>query len=185
MRPRPEGRFDAFSVAARQAVVAGHVDAAALERVADLVAPDAGGAPIDYRITGSEAAGHPALEVALKGSVPLTCQRCLQSFRWPVEQETTVLLARDERELARIDDEDHEHEVILAAAPVDPLVLVEDELVLTLPFAPRCPESECPAARDGSAAGYAAGTAAHEAGTPSAFGVLAGLKAGAGKKPPR
>jgi uncharacterized protein len=182
MRPKPEGRFDAFSVAARQAVVAGHVDATRLARVADMLAADGEPAQIDYRITGGAAAGHPALEVALAGSVPLVCQRCLQPFRWPVEQETTVLLARDDQELARIDDEDHEHEVILAAAPVDPLELVEDELLLTLPFAPRCPEAVCEAARGARAVE----PASPDAGTPSAFDVLAGLKTGgAGKKSPR
>ena len=52
----------------------------------------------------------------------------------PVAQRTLLLLARDERELARLDAEDHEHEVVLADAPLDPLTLVEDELLLTLPL---------------------------------------------------
>ncbi len=34
-------------------------------------------------------------------------------------------------------DEVSEHEVVLANAPLDPVALVEDELLLTLPFAPR------------------------------------------------
>jgi uncharacterized metal-binding protein YceD (DUF177 family) len=56
------------------------------------------------------------------------------------------------------------------------LALVEDELLLTLPFAPRCPEAQCPAAGTGlAAAGEAAGSA-------SPFGALAGLKAAPGKK---
>ena len=143
---RPEGQFDGFCVAARQALIAGQVDAAALPRVADLLAAQGGDARIDYRIAGgADNAARPALEVSLSGSVPLTCQRCLRAFRWPVEQVTLLLLAHDERELARLDDEDHEHEVILAGAPLDPLALVEDELLLTLPYVPRCPEADCPA----------------------------------------
>ncbi len=64
-----------------------------------------------------------------------------------------VLLARDERELARLDEED-EHEVVLAASPLDAATLVEDELLLTLPFVPRCERAECArAARGGSVAG--------------------------------
>jgi uncharacterized protein len=177
---RPEGRFDGFGVAARQAVIAGRVDVAALPRVADLLAEAGGGAEVDYRITGSaDAAGRPALEVSLSGSVPLTCQRCLQPFRWPVLQSTLLLLARDERELARLDEEDHEHEVLLAEAPLDPLALVEDELLLTLPFAPRCPEAQCPAvARERPAESPAAGRA-------SPFGVLAAMTTGPGKKQER
>ena len=74
------------------------------------------------------------------------------------------LLAKDERELARL-DEDDEHEVVLASAPLDPRVLVEDELLLTLPFAPRCERPEC------------AGAAPMEAtAKQTAFGALAGWK---------
>jgi uncharacterized protein len=139
-------RFDGFGVVARQAEIAGRVDAATLTRVADLLAAGSGSSDIGYKITGSaDASGRPALQVALSGEVALTCQRCLQQFQWPVAQTTLLLLARDERELARLDEEDHEHEVILAAQPLDPVELVEDELLLTLPFVPRCPESGCPA----------------------------------------
>ena len=57
-------------------------------------------------------------------------------------QQTLLLLARDEREQATL-DEDDEHEVVVAAAPLDPRVLVEDELLLTLPFAPHCERGDC------------------------------------------
>jgi uncharacterized metal-binding protein YceD (DUF177 family) len=32
---------------------------------------------------------------------------------------------------------------VLAHGPTDPLTLIEDELVLALPFAPRHPDGEC------------------------------------------
>ena len=48
------------------------------------------------------------------------------------------------KELARLDDAS-EGEVLLADRPLEPAMLVEDELVLTLPFAPRH-EGECPPA---------------------------------------
>ena len=53
-----------------------------------------------------------------------------------------VLLARDDAEAARL-DADSESEVIVAAAPLDPLMLVEDELLLALPFAPRHADGDC------------------------------------------
>ena len=43
-------------------------------------------------------------------------------------------------------DNDSELEVVLAAAPLDPAELVEDELVLAMPFAPRHPDDACAAA---------------------------------------
>ena len=177
---KPVGRFDGFGVSTQRGVVAGSVDAAALPRVSDLLAPREGGAEIAYRIAGSaDARGHPALQVSLSGTVPLVCQRCLLAFQGHVAQTTLVLLARDEQELATLDEEDRDHEVILADAPLDPIALVEDELLLTLPFVPRHPLAECPAARDDSASDP-------EPRAASAFGALAALKSGAvGKEPPR
>jgi len=170
---KPVGRFDGFGVATQRGVVAGNVDAAVLPRLTDLLAPNEGPSDVAYRITGSaDALGKPALEVTLSGSVPLLCQRCLRAFQWPVAQTTLLLLARDAGEMARLDDEDPEHEVVLADAPLDPIALVEDELLLTLPFVPRCPDLECPATRDGFATDSASRAA-------SAFEALAALKSDA------
>jgi len=149
---RVEGRFDGFTLAARGAVIQGDINAAELTRIEDLVAPESSDAPLHYRITGvgnafgsENALPAPALKVALTGSVQLVCQRCLQPFSYDIDQQTVVLLARNESELEKLDEEDADHEVILADVPLDAVALVEDELVLTLPFVPRCPEDVCPA----------------------------------------
>jgi uncharacterized protein len=62
-----------------------------------------------------------------------------------VAQQTDLLLARDEPELARLDAEDTE--VVLANTTLDPRNLVEDELLLSLPLSPRHDEEACAAAR--------------------------------------
>ena len=135
------GRFDAYRLAHERGVVEGSVDPHRLPRVADLLAD--GPASVAWRIEGTkDALGRPAVAVALRGSVSLTCQRCLAEFDWPIEQRSEVLLARDERELAAL-DAGSESEVVLAEGSLDPLTLVEDELVLALPFAPRHPEGDC------------------------------------------
>jgi len=140
---RRAGTFDAFDVALRRASFAGTLSATSLPRVADRLAPEGGASDVSWRIAGTkDVLGRPALEIGLDGAVPLVCQRCLQPFSWPLTQRTMLLLARDERELARLDAED-EHEVVLAAAPVETAMLVEDELLLTLPFAPRCGRAAC------------------------------------------
>ncbi len=173
---RPEGAFDAFRLAGRGQELAGNVDAATLPRVADRLAP--GPAPIRWRIAGkADASGRPALEVRLDGEVPLECQRCLRPFRWPIAQSTLLLPARDERELARLDADD-EHEVIAASTPLPPLGLVEDELLLTLPFAPHCGRADC---TTGDAAGAAGGGT--EAAAPSPFDALAALRGSPADKP--
>ena len=138
---RRDGSFDAFATALRGLALSGSIEAAELSRVADQIAD--GAATVAWKITGTtDALGRPALVVSLDGSVTLECQRCLRNFAWPVAQQTLLLLARDEREQAHL-DEDDEHEVVVAAAPLDPRVLVEDELLLTLPFAPHCERGDC------------------------------------------
>jgi len=168
--PRGEGHFDAFDLAVRRAAIEGSFDAQARPRLADRLAP--GQATVGYRISGAvDAVGHLALAVELEGEVPLVCQRCLEPFAHPVAQRTLLLLARDEDELEQLDEND-EHEVVLAAAALDPLVLAEDELLLTLPYAPRHADGDCP---DGGAVA----DGGHEAGPASAqspFGSLAALR---------
>jgi uncharacterized protein len=137
-------RFDALRLARERHAVTGSVDAHELPRVADLLSD--GPASIEWRIEGAaDGSQRPALRIALKGAVPLVCQRCLADFDWPIHQDTEVLLARDEGELAAL-DADSSLEVVLADGPVDPLALVEDELVLALPFAPRHADGECESA---------------------------------------
>jgi len=138
---RSPGRFDALRLARERGAIEGSIDGHALPRMTDLLSE--GPAEIAWRIDGTaDASGRPALRIALKGAVTLECQRCLGDFEWPIDQATDVLLARDETELAAF-DADSSLEVVLAAGAIDPLTLVEDELVLALPFAPRHPDSAC------------------------------------------
>lgn len=133
-------RFDAFRLAASHGALAGSVEPGTLERLEDRIAEalaSTGAGRIDWSILGgADEQGRPAITVAIEGTVPLQCQRCLGPLDQAVEQSTTLLLARNEAELLRL-DESSEHEVVLANAPLDPVALVEDELLLTLPFAPR------------------------------------------------
>ena len=174
---RRDGSFDAFEMASRGLGLSGSVEATELSRVADELAD--GPATVAWQISGTaDALGRPALIVNLDGAVTLECQRCLRSFAWPVAQRTLLLLARDEREQAHL-DEDDEHEVVVAATPLDPRVLVEDELLLTLPFAPHCDRADCTTAEP-LIEGKADSAPARQA---SPFDALASLKSGQAPKP--
>ena len=166
---RRGGTFDAFDVARRGARLTGTVDVATLPRVCDKVAAEVTSSKVAWRITGSgDERGRPALDIDLHGGVPLDCQRCMQSFVWPLEQHTTLLLARDERELGMLDADDETLEVILADGPQQTLTLIEDEVLLALPFAPRCERPGC--------AGEPLRSHDPEMPDASAFAALAGLK---------
>ena len=139
----PDSRFDAFKLAARASSVSGRVDARRWPEGADSLAPGDDPGPIAWTVEGGASAeGRPAISIGIEGVVPLVCQRCLEQMDWPVSQRTEVLLAHDEGELERLDAES-EGEVVVAEEQLDAATLVEVELLLTLPFAPRH-EGECP-----------------------------------------
>jgi len=139
----PETRFDAFKLARHAGTIAGSLDARELPNLADTLVTGDDPVPIAWSIEGRKSAeGRPSLWIDIAGSAPLVCQRCLGRLDWPVDQAIEVLLAADERELAALDVESDD-EVILADGPLDAEELVEDELVLTLPFAP-AHEGPCP-----------------------------------------
>ena len=131
-------RFDAFRLAASRGEISGSIEPGRLDRLADRVeSPDGPSGRVDWQIRGAaDEQGRAAINVSIEGTVALQCQRCLGVLEQPVRQSTTLLLARDDADLVHLDDIS-EREVVLASGPLDPVVLVEDELLLTLPFAPR------------------------------------------------
>jgi uncharacterized protein len=135
------GTFDAFRLARERDSVRGSFDAEASERLYDWLAP--GAAPVRWSITGTtDASGRAAIAIELDGSVPLECQRCLTAMTWPVKQRTVALLAKSDAEADALDDGSDE-EVLVADVPLDALALVEDELLLSLPYAPTHADGEC------------------------------------------
>jgi uncharacterized protein len=168
------GRFDAFDLAARGESIAGDVDVARRPRIADRLATTTASVPIAWRVVGGhDALARPMLTVTIEGNLPLVCQRCLQPFDWALAQRSELLLAREEAELEQLDA--GEPEVLLAASPLDPITVVEDEILLALPFAPRHTEGACPANPEPTA-GSALAMAGQ--GTTSPFARLAALKKG-------
>ena len=135
-------RFDAFKLSANNDSIAGEVDATRLSRLVDRIPEGASNAMIAWQLDGGrDAQGRPVLTLTLEGALPQICQRCLQPFATRVSHQTELLLARNQAELARLDAE--ETEVLLADMPLDAHTLVEDELLLSLPFAPRHEDGTC------------------------------------------
>jgi len=134
------GTFDAYRLAREHGVISGTLDVEASERLEDRTAPGPG--TVSWRIEGTtDELGRPAIAIDLEGAVPVTCQRCLSDFPLPVEHRTVAVLARSEQEADAL-DASSDHEVVIADHPLDAVELVEDELLLTLPYAPMH-ESDC------------------------------------------
>lgn len=173
-RSAQAGRFDASGLAARGESLGGEIDAARRPRVADRLAPLSSAVPITWKIAGGQDdLGRPTLTVTIEGTLPLVCQRCLQPFELPVAQQTELLLARTEGELEPLDS--GEAEVVLADAPLDAMTLVEDEILLSLPFAPIHAEEQCPVRL---APGAESAPATPAPSTTSPFARLSALKRG-------
>lgn len=90
------------------------------------------------------------LHLSAETRLPLTCQRCLG----PVDVD--LHFARDFRfvateELAEIEDEESEEDVLVISRSFDLLDLVEDEMLMDLPAAPKhdvCPQPVKLSAKD-------------------------------------
>lgn len=76
--------------------------------------------------------------LALQAEVPLTleCQRCLQAMPELLQVQRAFRFAPDEATAARLDEELVE-DVLVISRHFDLLELIEDELIMALPFAPR------------------------------------------------
>lgn len=105
------------------------------------------------------------LSVDVKGLLHLQCQRCLGTLDYPLRLVNRLLLV--EPGAANADEQEAESaEWIEASATLDLAQLVEDEILLGLPFSPRHEEGACR---------QATGTETGNAGA-SAFAKLAALK---------
>ncbi len=127
----------------------GTLDVAAAPRLVDRLAEGVSGiAPLHWRIAGTrDSAGRPALIVAITGEVPVTCQRCLAPLVVAIDRATVALLAKSEQDADAL-DAGSDDEVLVADHALVPTELVEDELLLTLPFAPTHEPGACVAGKE-------------------------------------
>ena len=106
----------------------------------------------------------------------LECQRCLGDLNFAIDRQTVFELVVRESDLDQGDPEDTEldaPEKIMGSANFNLLDLLEDEMILEVPYVPRhetCPESV------GGAESDAIVAHAPEAERPSPFAVLGQLK---------
>ena len=138
------GMFDAFRLARERGSLRGSFDAAASERLDDWLAP--GEAPIAWSIAGTtDARGRPALAIELDGAVPLACQRCLAPIAVAGARSGRSRCWRRARPKATRWTRAATTKCWWPTAPLDAVALVEDELLLTLPYAPTHADGECAA----------------------------------------
>ena len=114
----------------------GELPVAELPRVLDMLADPAG--KISYRVDGQVGSRNEAqLVLRLEGVLSLRCQRCLEGIDYPVRVNSLLELVKDEEELTQEEIEDDSKDFLVAQKELDVVELIEDEIILDLPPAPR------------------------------------------------
>ena len=140
----------------------GDLPVASLTRTLDLLADSAG--VIGYRIEGRMGERHrPQLILWIEGVLSLSCQRCLGGITYPLRLENTLEFVVDEEDLTQEEIEDDSKDFLTAQKELDVVELIEDEVILDLPPAPRHESCTLP-------------EAGRQAEKVSPFSVLKGLK---------
>lgn len=154
--------IDSLDFARRGGELSGDVPVAELPRMTDLLADSEG--KISYVLRGLAGKdGNPQLELIVDGLCNLRCQRCLNALTYPIKLVSRLRLV-SEGEVDNSDIEDDEVDSIPAEKRLDVLALLEEELLLSLPIAPKHGLGECQIAVEGL----------NRSNNP--FAVLAGLK---------
>lgn len=105
-------------------------------RLRDALRVDAG--VLVYEVQGvPEEQGRPALRLRLAGVLQLTCQRCLGALEFPLRVGVSLLLAATQAEIDAEPLEADGPERIVAGKEMPVRDLIEDEVLLAIPIAPR------------------------------------------------
>jgi uncharacterized protein len=140
--------IDSLEFARTEQTLRGSVPVSGLARLRDSLFDTLG--LVDFVVQGGYDARHrPTLSVEVSGVVHLECQRCLGPLDYPLRLGSCLLLANPaDAAAAGLDEE--ESEWIEPSAQLDIASLIEDEIILGLPYSPRHPDGQCHPARDPS-----------------------------------
>jgi uncharacterized protein len=121
---------------------------AGFSRLRDVLRSDEG--TLQYELLGvAQARGYPALRFRVGGALQLVCQRCLGALEFPLHIDVSLGLAATQAEIDAEPLEAEGPERIVASREMPVHDLVEDEVLLAIPLAPR--HERC-ASRDAGAA---------------------------------
>ena len=153
---------DAFVFAKEGRVLEGTLAVSSLERLHDLLTVVAG--EINFRLQGFKSEhGELMLHLTVSGVIPLACQRCLKAIPFNLDVDNLLEIVPEGSDMSQDELEDDTRDFLPVAGELNLAELVEDEILLSLPVAPRHEKCGLPGAAD-------AGERIHP------FAVLAGLK---------
>ncbi len=143
--------IDSLDFATNGREISGEVQFSEMPRLLDILENPQGS--FKYTIQGgTDSQGTNFLAISVDGQCSLRCQRCLNKMGYPLRLDTRLFL-RDQTSLDALGDDDEEFDSILADMQLSVLDLLEEEILLSLPIAPKHEFSACQAAVDENAHG--------------------------------
>jgi uncharacterized protein len=128
--------IDGFEFASAGATQQGVWRLSDFPRLRDVLATDAG--EVQYEIGGMrDGRGRPALRLKVSGTLALRCQRCLEPMSFEVNTDETLVLAATLAEIHAEPADANAPDRVVAGKEMALRELIEDELILAVPYAPR------------------------------------------------
>lgn len=119
---------------------------------------------VEFSVIGSvDRGGRKWLAVAATGTLVLQCQRCLEAVEWRFAVDGRLMLVPQDQALPDEDLQEDDWDPLPVGERLGLLEVVEDEILLALPIAPRHDECSTPSGTDGKD-------------STSPFAALAGLR---------
>jgi uncharacterized protein len=113
-----------------------------LQRAKDLLTPET--ESLNWRLSGEVSADKKArLHLTVTGNVAVSCQRCLEPMMIVLSIDSEFVLVKDDSEIPPEEDDIENHDYLVAEAEMDVLELVEDEILLALPYSPKHEIKDC------------------------------------------
>jgi uncharacterized protein len=138
---------DAFAFARDSRTLEGVLAVAKLERLHDLLAAVTGEIP--WRLEGFKGVrGEPLLRLTVGGTLALACQRCLGAVSFDLDIDSLLEIVPADAELSQDELEDDSRDFLPVERELDVAELVEDEILLALPVAPRHEKCGLPGVAD-------------------------------------
>lgn len=126
---------DLEALGERGAVLGGELRLGELTRLKASVHADCDGAVEVALRCGRAIDGRVTMHLTFAATLPLTCQRCLEPVEHVVEEAVDWIVVGSEAEATRVADE--LEPLVLADGRLQMAAVVEDELIVSLPMAPR------------------------------------------------
>ena len=132
--------IDSLVFAREGGLLQGELPVADLARALDSLAGTDG--VLTYRVQGrigsqSGPQNRPQLLLEVDGALAVCCQRCLEGIDYPVRIRSLLELVKDGEEPTQEEIEDDSKDFLPAQKELDVVELIEDEIILDLPVAPR------------------------------------------------